>query len=432
MQDKLSLKQLAAVSLMLFAMFFGAGNMIFPPVLGAMAGENLIPAMLGFVAGDAGLAVLAVAAVTVVGNNLDEFGNIVGKGFSAVFGLILYLLIGPLFALPRTGSVAFEIAVIPFLTPGSSTFIPSIIFTAVFFGLAFYLSSNPNKIVDIVGKVLTPALLISIALIFGAALINPFGSVGAATGGYAANPFITGFIEGYNALDGPAGLAFAAIVITAVQAYGVRDKGKIAKYTIISGLGAAVLLAIVYYALAYLGACSGALGTFANGGQMLTAITSTTVGTWGVGLLGITVILACLTTAIGLTTGFGKYISEKYPSVSYKLVIIVTSLFSFAIANVGLSTLIALSLPVLLIIYPVTIVLIVQAFFHNQIGHHKGVYWGGVLCALFVSIIHSLGLNLGSVSELVAQLPLYSTGMGWILPAVVGSIIGWFVPVSRK
>ena len=139
MQDKMSLKQLAAVSLMLFAMFFGAGNMIFPPVLGAMAGENLIPAMLGFVAGDAGLAVLAVAAVTVVGNNLDEFGNIVGKGFSAVFGLILYLLIGPLFALPRTGSVAFEIAVIPFLTPGSSTFIPSIIFTAIFFGLAFYL-----------------------------------------------------------------------------------------------------------------------------------------------------------------------------------------------------------------------------------------------------------------------------------------------------
>lgn len=434
MQETMSFRQISAVSLMLFAMFFGAGNMIFPPMLGAMAGENLFPAMLGFVAGDAGLAVLAIAAVTIVGNNLNDLGRLVGKGFASVFGLVIYLLIGPLFALPRTGTVAFELSIAPFLG-GGSTLLPSLLFTAVFFGTAYYLSSNPNKIVYVVGQILTPTLLVAIALIFISALMNPYGTLGVPQGGYATNPFSTGFVEGYNALDGPAGLAFAVIVITAIQACGIRQPRQVAKYTIISGIGSAFLLAIVYFALAYLGGCSGALGSFANGGQMLTAIASTTVGKWGMALLGVTVLLACLTTAIGLITAFGEYVSNQYPQFSYHQVAIVTTLFSFAIANVGLSTLIKFSLPVLLIIYPVTIVLIIQAFFHHAIGQYKAVYWLGLFFALVVSVIQSLdgmGIALGSLTAMIVQLPLYEQGMGWLLPAVVGSLLGRLLPASSN
>lgn len=432
--EHLSFKNIAAVSLMLFAMFFGAGNMIFPPTLGAAAGENFIPAILGFVCGDAGLAILAIAAVSIIGNNVNELGNIVGKGFSVVFALCVYLLIGPLFALPRTATVSFEIAVIPFLN-GGSTVIPSLIFTALFFLLSYFLSVNPGKIVNIVGKILTPLLLFSIALIFITAVIHPYGEIGQASGNYANHAFFAGFLEGYNALDGPAGLAFAAVVITSIRALGVNSKESLAKYTIISGFFAGAILAVVYFALAYLGAYSGSLGTFANGGQMLTAIAQTTTGTIGVFLLGIAVVLACLTTAIGLITAFGEFIANEYPKIGYKKTILVATIFSFAIANVGLSTLISISLPVLLIIYPVTIVISVQAFFAKFVQNRRGFYWLGLLFAFIVSVIYSfstsLNINLGVLTTFVELLPFYELGIAWLVPAIVGSILGLFIPVKK-
>lgn len=430
---RLGLKEITAVSLMLFAMFFGAGNMIFPPTLGAAAGENVIPAILGFVAGDAGLAILSIAAVCLVGNNINELGNLVGKKFSAVFALMVYLLIGPLFALPRTATVSFEIAVVPFLN-GGSPLIPSLIFTAVFFLLAYYLSKNPGKIVQIVGKILTPLLLFSIALIFITALINPYGDITQATGLYAEHAFFAGFLDGYNALDGPAGLAFAAVVIISIRNFGITNEKSLAKYTIISGFFAGAVLAIVYFALAYLGAHSGALGTFANGGQMLHAIAQTTTGTIGVVLLSIAVYLACLTTAIGLITAFGEYISGQYDFIDYNKTIIATTLFSFAIANVGLSTLIKFSLPVLLIIYPLTIVVCLQAFCSKFVKNRRGFYWVGLLFTLIVSVVHSfdgMNITLGALTAFVTKLPFYDIGIAWLIPAIVGSLIGLLIPVKK-
>lgn len=229
--------------------------------------------------------------------------------------------------------------------------------------MAYYLSKNPGRIVQIVGKILTPLLLFAIALIFITAVLNPYGDIGTATGNYAKHAFFAGFLDGYNALDGPAGLAFAAVVIISIRNLGVKSEKSIAKYTIISGFFAGAILAVVYFTLAYLGAHSGALGTFANGGQMLNAIAQTTTGLLGVILLSVAVYLACLTTAIGLITAFGEYISTTYPRISYHATIFSCNFIQLRHANVGLSTLIQFSLPVLLIIYPVTIVVCVQAFF---------------------------------------------------------------------
>ena len=432
--ERLSLKEILAVSLMLFAMFFGAGNMIFPPTLGAAAGENVFTALLGYVTGDAGLAILGIAAVSLIGQDLNDLGNLVGKRFAIIFSLAIYLLIGPLFALPRTATVSFEITVVPFLNGGFGL-IASLIFTFIFFSLAYYLSRNPKKIVEIVGKILTPLLLFSIALIFVSALINPYGEIGPSSGGYIDYPFFTGFIEGYNAVDGPAGLAFAAVVITAIRGLGLRSEKAIAKYTIISGFGSGIVLAIVYFALAYLGAHSTLLGSFENGGQMLIAIANTTTGKVGVILLSIAVLLACLTTAIGLITAFGEFISTQYPIISYQAAIFATTLFSFVISNVGLTTLIQFSLPVLLIIYPVTIIISLQAFFAKLVGKRRGFYWLGLLFTFIVSVIlslDSLNISLGFLSSFVQALPLYDAGVAWFLPAVAGSLLGLLLTSKIK
>ena len=320
---KLNAKQLLSVSLTLFAIFFGAGNMIFPPAMGQLAGTNFIHALAGFLVTDAGIAILGMIGVVLVGNSMSDLGGLVSKKFAVVLSVGVYLLIGPLFALPRTGSVSFELALLPYV-PQHNAWIFSLLFTAGFFLLTYYLSSNPNKVVDVVGKYMTPILLISIVMIFvGCIFTNPvnsemiqYGTIGAPQQDYVSIPFFKGMIEGYNALDGPAGLAFAIIVINAIRSYGITDKKSIVKYTIFSGLGAAFFLAVVYFMLTYAGAITST--SFSNGGALLHALTSSLFGNVGGVILGIAVLLACLTTSIGLTTAFSDYFKELFPSVSYK------------------------------------------------------------------------------------------------------------------
>lgn len=434
---KLSWMQMLSVSLMLFAIFFGAGNMIFPPAMGQQAGENFIPALLGFIVTDAGIAIFGITAIVLIGNSMKDLGGIVHKRFAKLLPIVVYLLIGPLFALPRTGSVSFELAVVPF-TDGSNTFLNSILFTAIFFGVTYFLSSNPRKIVDIVGKILTPVLLVSIGAMFVASFMSvssgafDYGTLQVPSGDYATIPFFKGMIEGYNALDGPAGLAFAIIVISAIKGYGITDKKQVAKYTIICGIGAAILLSIVYYALTYIGAITGE--TFTNGGALLSAVTNHLFGNLGVVVLGIAVLLACLTTSIGLTTSFADYFAEEYPKVSYKKIAAGVCFFSFIIANVGLSQLISISLPILIMVYPVSVILLVLSFFRKYIGNKKMVYILGMsftLAIAFVDGMNSAGISLGILSEWVLALPFDHLSLGWLLPGIIGSLLG-FIPILNK
>lgn len=427
---KLSIPQLLSVSMMLFAMFFGAGNMIFPPAMGQLAGNQFPAALAGFILADAGIAILGVTAVVLVGNSMSDLGRLVSKRFALCLSIGVYLLIGPLFALPRTGSVSYEIAILPYLGESAST-MTSLLFTAIFFGITYYLSSNPSKIVDIVGKYLTPALLLCIGAIFIASLCKgydgngiSFGTIGNPQGDYATIPFFKGMIEGYNALDGPAGIAFAILVIQAIRSYGIENRTSIARYTILCGLGAAGFLTLVYFALTYVGAITQT--PFANGGNLLHAVANHLFGGVGGVILGTAVLFACLTTSIGLTTSFSDYFKELCPNVSYKKIAFGVCFFSFLIANVGLSQLVSISLPILIIIYPVTVILIFLSFFKNRIGNRKMIYVLGMIFTFIVSFVNgieSTGFTCYAF-DFFHTLPFYKLGIGWILPGLLGAILG--------
>lgn len=425
--EKLNWKQILSISLMLFAIFFGAGNMIFPPAMGQVAGENYIPALFGFILTDAGIAILGIMAIVLTGDNMADLGGVVSKKLATLLPIVVYLLIGPLFALPRTGSVAFEISFLPHIDKDWSM-IFSLFFTASFFLLTYWLSRSSNKIVDIVGKVLTPVLLISISCIFIGAISkgNSFTHIQAAKDAYQNLAFSQGMIEGYNALDGPAGLAFAIIVIKAIKAYGIKQRKNIVKYTLISGICAAVFLSIVYFMLTYLGAISTQI--FTNGGALLYAMTYEIFGMYGSVVLGIAVLFACLTTSIGLTTSFADYFHEKYPKYSYKGIAMGVCFFSFIISNIGLTQLIQISLPILSIVYPCSVVLIILSFAKNVIKQRHMVYYFALGLTLFISLCSALqqaNIEIPYISNSVLRLPFAAFNIQWLIPAMIGGCIGY-------
>lgn len=427
MNQKLSFSKLLSLSLMLFAMFFGAGNMIFPPMLGQLSGENFLHSVAGFVVTDAGLSILGIAAVVMVGTKLDDLVGLIGPKFSVFVGVMIYLLIGPLFALPRTGTVSFELAVVPFIPDDISKVTFSVIFTAIFFGITYILSLNPSKIVDIVGKVLTPVLLISIAVICITCFFNPVGEIGAATGDYASIPFFKGMIEGYLALDGLAALAFAIVVINAVKDFGISEPKAIAKYTLLAGILAGVGLGVTYLALGYVGAQTSNGPAFENGGQLLATVVFKLLGTGGNIVLGIAVLLACLTTSIGLASSFSDYFNLILPKFSYKRILAIVCVFSFALSNVGLTTMIHFTLPALVMIYPPAIALILLSFCNRWIKNKSEAYALALLLAFIIGIFDGLktaNISLGSLSELVSRIPLFDLGLGWVIPAIIGCLIG--------
>ncbi len=433
--QKLKPSQIVSISLMLFAIFFGAGNMIFPPALGQAAGTNLLSALAGFIFTDAGIAVLGIVAVVLAGTSINDLGNVVGKKFSLCFAVLLYLLLGPLFALPRTGTVSFELAAVPYLGEGANSIFFSVIFTAIFFAVTYFLSSNPTKVVDIVGKVLTPILLIAIAVIWIGTLLNPIGPIGEPVGKYATIPFFEGMVQGYLSVDGIAGPVFAIMVIQGIKNCGVTEKKSLVKYTLLCGLVAGFLLSIIYFALAYIGATSATLGTFNNGGQLLSVATKYLYGNSGSTILGIAVLFACLTTSIGLTSAFSDYFVKILPKYSYKQIAATICIFSFGVANIGLSRLIAVTLPVLIMVFPVTVVLIVLSFAKGYIKDRKMVYILGMSFAFIVAFVdglNSAGIHLGPITDIMQLLPLFDLGIGWILPAIVGSLIGFLPCLNRK
>ncbi|MBR5319819.1 MAG: branched-chain amino acid transport system II carrier protein [Peptococcaceae bacterium] len=440
MKEKLSFSQLLSLSLMLFALFFGAGNMIFPPAMGQLAGTNVWAALAGFIVTDVGLPLLGIAAVVFAGRSLNNMVGRAGKKFGTFFIVLMYLLIGPLFAIPRTGSVSFELAVMPFVSnTGISPMVFSVIFTAIFFGSVYILSANPSKIVAIVGKVLTPILLVSIFIIGLSAVINPIGPLREPVGDYTTIAFFKGMVEGYMAMDALAAGIFALIVIDNVEAMGIQKEGNIVKYTLLAGLIAAIGLAVVYGILAYAGATAGPLGQFANGGQLLSAVAKHIFGTAGMLILGIAVLFACLTTAIGLTTACGEYFSDNYVKLEYNHVIIAVCLFSFVVSNIGLTQLLSITLPGLLMVYPVLMALVLAGFLDKWFKGRKPIYIGILIGTALISIPNGLetlaanySISTAAMSNLLQMVPFYNLGLGWVIPAVIGGAIGYIVSVVKK
>ncbi|WP_340701145.1 branched-chain amino acid transport system II carrier protein [Brevibacillus borstelensis] len=426
---ELSKKETISIGLMLFALFFGAGNMIFPPALGQSAGTNVWIAMLGFIITGVGLPLMGVVAVGLGGGSLSALAGRVHPVFGVLFTVVVYLAIGPFLALPRTGTVTFEMGVLPFLPESvKGSWVPLFICTVVFFALTYWLSLHPSKLVDRIGKILTPALLLIIAVMFFQGVTHPIGDVGAPAEAYQSTPFFKGFLEGYLTLDALAAMVFGIVVTTAIKEFGITDRAKLSLSTIKAGIIAATGLALVYLALGYLGATSKTLGVSDNGGQILTAVVQHLFGSMGSLLLGLAVTLACITTSVGLVTACSRFFSDRFPVVSYKTMVAVLCVFSTAVANVGLTQLIALSVPVLVAIYPLAIVLMLLSFLHPVFRGYSSVYIGAIVTTAAISLtdgLKQLGVPMDAITALYKHLPLYAEGIGWLLPAFVGGMLGY-------
>jgi LIVCS family branched-chain amino acid:cation transporter len=433
-----SYKDTVAIGFMLFALFFGAGNLIFPPALGQAAGTHFWPAIIGFLLTGVGLPLLGVLAIGLSGHdNLQSMANKINPTFSLVFTVILYLSIGPFFAIPRTGTVSYEIAVAPFLPEMSGGFnLGLLIYSIIFFVIVGWLSLNPSKIVDRIGKLMTPLLLISLLILLIATLINPLDKPMKPIGNYFDNAFFKGFQEGYLTMDTLASLVFGIIVINAIKYKGVTNKKKIAKTTIKASLISASCLGAIYLGLAYLGTTTNyAAGEANNGPAILTFAAHSHFAILGNVILGFAILFACLTTAIGLISSCASYFSNMFPRYSYKTLAIVFTVFSAAIANIGLNQLITISIPVLTTVYPLAIVLIFLTFAEPLFKGHVEVYRWSLLLTGLVSIVDGIktaGVPAQGLYEFFGQyLPFFNAGIGWLVPALIGAVIGYAISFAH-
>ncbi|MGD7021392.1 branched-chain amino acid transport system II carrier protein [Rossellomorea vietnamensis] len=430
-EKALSFNLIFTVGLMLFALFLGAGNMIFPPFLGQQAGENVWVGTVGFLITGVGLPLMGIIAIAKTGGDLQTLANRVNPVYGVIFTVIMYLAIGPFFGIPRTGTVAYEIGVTPFLPDDINKYgLSLLIYTIVFFGLTIWLAMNPAKLVDRIGKILTPALLVILTILVLKSILTPMGDLQSPSGAYMDGPFFKGFLEGYLTMDTIAALVFGIVIINAIKGKGYESKALITKACILAGIIAAAGLALVYVSLGYIGATSTeAIGLKENGGAILSGSAKYLFGQIGAIILGLAITFACLTTSIGLVSACAQYFSKLLP-VTYRLLVIVISLFSMIIANIGLTQLISVSLPVLIVIYPLAIVLILLSFMHNWFNGYSGVYIGALISTFLISFIDGLktaGIEFSGLNNTLSFLPLFTEGVGWLLPAVIGSILGFLI-----
>ncbi|MTV82753.1 branched-chain amino acid transport system II carrier protein [Secundilactobacillus folii] len=437
--QKLSLHNLIFIGMMLFGLFFGAGNLIFPVFVGQQAGTNYWPAMIGFLISGVGLPLLGVAAIGITkSEGVFQLAQRVSRPYAYVFTVLLYLCIGPLFALPRLASISFEVGLSPFVDSHQQTF-GLLVYSILFFLLAWWFARKPSKIMVYVGKFLTPAFLILLAALLLMVLIKPMGHGASPVGEYATVPLATGFTAGYSTMDALAALAFGIIVVNAIRQLGVTSPTRIATDTIRAGSIAVALMAVIYGLLGLLG--RNALGRFSratNGGPVLANVAHAYFGSFGNILLALLVIVACLKTAIGLITAFGDTFKELFARASYPWLIIFASAAPLLFANIGLDRLLAFSTPLLYFIYPLAITLILMGLLTRFLGESR---WLFVTVTVFTVIPAVLdGLNalpatlhhgwIVSLLHLGQFLPGFSVGLGWTVPALIGLLVGWILSFS--
>ncbi|MBH0230495.1 branched-chain amino acid transport system II carrier protein [Halobacillus yeomjeoni] len=416
----------------LFALFFGAGNLIYPVSLGMESGHSYFAAIAGFVLTGVGLPIITIAAISLVQNGAIQLAGRVHPMFGLLFTSMVYLVIGPFFAIPRAANVAFETGVVPFVNGSSLTLF---IFTIVFFILVYWVSLNPSKMVDRIGQMLTPALFLAIlGLVIGSFFFLD-GPVQSAGEKYQAQPFFTGFLEGYLTMDAIASLAFGIIVITSFRDRGVTNPKVLMTRTIKAGLITAVALTSVYVAIGWIGVKMASEGTYDNGSAILSGAAQIMFGQPGTILLGVIVSLACFTTCVGLTVACGQFFSKRIPNMSYNAVIIIVTLISFGISNIGLNQIISYSVPVLVFVYPITIVLVALTFIGRLFNHSTYVYRGAILFTSVIALYDGLvafGVDVSSIQPLISQLPLFELNLSWVVPAIIGGLIGGGIQLIKQ
>lgn len=428
-------KDAIVIGAALFAMFFGAGNLIFPPAIGLASGDQWLLSLLGFLVTGIGLPVMGVLAVSKAGGTISDLANKVSPKFSVILGTIVILAIGPLLAIPRTAATVYEIGIKPMAA------INPLIVSIVYFSITLFFVIKPSGIIDKVGKILTPILLVVIGLIIYNGVAHPIGTT-AATG--LANPFSKGFLDGYQTMDTLGSIVMGGIILSSLLEKGYTGRKEQMKMTTIAGLLAGATLAVVYGGLLYLGATgSGVFSPELSKTALIIEITNRVLGSSGQLIMCVAVSAACLTTSIGLTAIVGNYFeSLSKGKLSYRAIVIFTCVFSALMAVIGVEAIVAVAVPLLVLVYPMAIVLILFNLCSEWIPNTE-VYKGGILGAFFIGLLDALNaISLGAVKsvvsllepvyQFVAMLPLASMGFAWILPTLSLALLGGVIGYAKK
>lgn len=440
MKRDLTLKETIVITSMLFGMFFGAGNLIFPAKVGLDAGSNMWSAFAGVFVTAVGIPMLAVVGLGLSrSEGVVELSQRVSRKYSLFFCTLLYLTIGPLFAIPRCASTAFSVGAVNLL-PQEGERLYLALFSLVFFAVVLYFSLKPGGIMTWIGKWLNPVFLVFLAVLVIAALAKPISSISAVAPAenYASSgsAFFRGFLEGYNTLDALAGLAFGIVVIDVVRKNGISQPERVAVNTAKAGIFSCLFMGLIYLFITLICAQSAPVCAGAdNGGTVLGTIANHYFRSAGSVLMTLIVTFACLKTAIGLVTSCSKAFVDMFPKgPGYTVWAVVFSLISFGIANFGLTTIVSWCVPVLMFLYPLAITLILLSLSGKFIGTNPTVYRTTTAFTLIAAVFDMIGAVSGMMpgSRVLAGLkafagnilPLYDLGLGWILPAAIGFLAG--------
>lgn len=418
-------KDILISGLALFAIFFGAGNLIFPPYLGVITGDGWLATMVGFLLADPVIPILTVIVTAAAGGRAVDIGKRVGDKFAKILTLLAIICIGPAFAIPRTAATTYEV--------GFQSFFPNLpiwIVTIVFFAITFALSFKESNVVNIIGKYITPALLVFLFIVIVKAIASPIGKPVdvPVEGGY----FVKGFYEGYQTLDAFASPLFTGIVVADLmrKGYGKVNRKDRLSFIVSVGIVASIFLALVYGGLTYLGASGSSIFTADDSRvEILVSLVYMTLGNFGKFALSVCVTLACLTTAIGLTSSAGNFIEElTHGKVKYIYTVIVVTIISFLLSSLGVDAIINLAVPVLTIGYPIIIALVFYMIFDKKVPYNMA-YILMVIGVTIVAVIETFGeqLGLGALVEIIKSLPLAQFGFTWFIPSLVCFVIGWIL-----
>lgn len=428
---KVKFKDSLVIGFALFAMFFGAGNLIFPPLLGVVSGTKWFTSFAAFLFADGGLALLGVIALTRTDGDMEALFTRAGRFIGVLIGSLMILCIGPFLAIPRTAATTYEIGIKPTIGTGLSP----IIFAIIFFAIVLVLTIKPSKVVDIVGAFLTPALLICLAVLIIKGVVSPLGQPLERT--LVDNLAVNGINEGYQTMDAMASCIFAGIVISSIRQKGYTERSVMVKATIVAGIVAVIGMAFVYGGLTYLGATvSPIYDNTVERTALIVSITEGILGGTGKVILAIIVALACLTTAIGLSSSCGNYFSQLTKGkLKYEAIVVAVCVFSAVVSNFGVDKIIAIAAPILGMIYPAVVAFIFLGMINDKIKNNN-VFKCAIWVAVILGVLHTLpGIKafenvtaLVNFAATLDKLPGGNIGFFWAIPVLIAGIIGRFIP----
>ena len=429
MLDHLKKRDIISIGFMTFAFYIGAGNIIFPPLTGFYAGENIFLVSLGFLCTGVGLPLLTLLAVAKAGGDLTSMTKNTLPKLGIFLSMIVSLVIGPLFANPRTALVSYEMFIPVFGVNNDRDFL--LLYSIIFYIFVTLAALKPSTLIDLIGKVLTPVFLILLCFVGFYSLLFPINSLQMPYIGWEENPFIRGFIDGYSTMDALASLLFGKLIIDLISARHVKDKKLLSKYIIYSGLITAVLMSLVYSSLFYLGAVNSSLFTDIegiNGAKLLSTYFQYSFGYAGILLQAVIMFLACFTTALGLTTSLANFFTQYTQKwgIGYVHWVFISGIVSVAVSYIGLTELMSWLVPVLLVLYPLTMILTVYSLINHYIGDTQYNIMIFVIIGAVNGLLNALFyLNLipeNMVNFLMTWLPLFKETLSW-LPMLVIAII---------